>query len=192
MSFAAWIFSWLGSWFKWFSQKNACIVLLGLDNAGKTTLLHLLRDGTMKAHAPTMQPTSEEVIVGSIRYKAYDLGGHATARNLWKQYSVKADAVVFLVDVSDSKRFGEAAAELTQLLADKDDIDVPVLVLGNKTDVAPAVNEAALLAALKLRVTGKDNDTLTSDRKVELFMCSLLQRTGYGEGFQWLARYLHE
>lgn len=93
--------------------KNAKILFLGLDNAGKTTLMHVLRDDKLVQPLPTQQPTAEEVIIGSVRFRAFDLGGHAPARQIWRNYYTTVDAVVFLVDSTDRERFPEARAELS-------------------------------------------------------------------------------
>ncbi|EMS53337.1 GTP-binding protein SAR1A [Triticum urartu] len=166
--------AYLGMW-----QKDAKILFLGLDNAGKTTLLQMLKDERLAQHQPTQHPTSEELSIGKIRFKAFDLGGHALARRVWKDYFAKVDAVVYLVDAADRERalFG-----------------VPFLVLGNKIDIANALSEHELRYYLGLEyyTTGKGNVDLSHNgmRPLEIFMCSVVRKMGYGEGFRWMSQYI--
>jgi len=182
------VLSWLGLYY-----KNAKILFLGLDNAGKTTLLHMLKDASLSQHTPTSQPTKEELVMGNIRFNAYDLGGHVGVRRLWKEYSVGCDAVVYLVDAHDTERIKEAKQELDSLLASEELANVPFLILGNKIDLPESLSEPELREGLGLMTTtGKEEGASVEglSRPIEVFMCSILRRSGYAQGFRWLSQYL--
>eukprot|EP01084_Bolivina_argentea_P319361 553931_1 len=130
------------------AKKNARILILGLDNCGKTTLLHILRDDRIDFSG--RHRISEEVVIGNVTFTAYDLGGHFAARRLWRDYYVNIDGIVFLVDAADQDRFDEAKHELIILLSDYQLIDLPFLILGNKIDKKKAVTKQTLAHSMGL------------------------------------------
>jgi len=111
------------------------MLLLGLDNAGKTTLLHKLQYGWIRSFIPTQRAQLEEITLGNVVFRTWDLGGHEQVRNLWRDYFFEADAVVFVVDIADQSRIHEAREELDGLLKDEGLAGVPIVILANKTDL---------------------------------------------------------
>lgn len=153
----------------------------------------MLKENRVQVHVPTLHPNTDELIIGNIKFKTFDLGGHETARRLWQDYFTTVDGVVYLVDAMDRGRFPEAKKELDALLTSEDLQDVPFLVLGNKIDMPQAASEEELKYALGLVDTyGKDKgpDNNSSVRPIELYMCSVLRKMGYADGFKWLSQFL--
>ena len=97
-------------------QKSGDLVFLGLDNAGKTTLLHVLKEDTYTQTDSTIQPHSEELTIGNVRFNTFDLGGHEVARKIWKNYVGAVNGIVFMIDTTDHERFDLAKQELNRLL----------------------------------------------------------------------------
>ena len=180
--------NWLG-----LSHKKGKLLFLGLDNAGKTTLMHLLKNDRIGAHPPTFNPHSEDLVIDSIRFKTFDLGGHHAARMLWKDYFTTIDGIVYIVDASDRSRFAESAVELGNLLNMPELATVPIAVLGNKIDIANAASEDDFRMAMGVPVHATYGMKLkkeSTNRPVEVFMCSVLKRMGFREGFQWIGQFL--
>lgn len=116
------------------------------------------------------------------------------ARRVWKDYFPAVDAIVFLLDAYDRERMPEAKQELDSLLTDEQLANCPVLILGNKIDRPGAASEDEIRHYFGLhgQTTGKGKISRTElpGRPLELYMCSVLKRQGYGEGFRWLSQYI--
>ena len=167
-----WFLHSLGLW-----NKKAKILFVGLDNAGKTTLLHILKYNKIACHEPTKHPTSEQVQISNTTFTVFDIGGHAAARRLWKNYIIDIDCVVFIIDASDLYRIDEVKNELSSFLANDNTQNIPILILGNKIDNQPSFNKNQLEQILSIN----PNNNL-----IKIFMCSLVLRVNIKESFDWL------
>eukprot|EP00428_Durinskia_dybowskii_P016961 CAMPEP_0170226300 /NCGR_PEP_ID=MMETSP0116_2-20130129/12861_1 /TAXON_ID=400756 /ORGANISM="Durinskia baltica, Strain CSIRO CS-38" /LENGTH=236 /DNA_ID=CAMNT_0010477025 /DNA_START=1 /DNA_END=706 /DNA_ORIENTATION=+ len=152
----------------------------------------MLKEDRVSAIKPTLYPQSEELLIHNIRFRTFDLGGHETARRIWKDYYASVNGVVFILDAADRTRFNEAREELHRLLDEPALAGVPVAVLGNKIDIPIAASEDELRSALNLphhRTTGRDTVGVKGAiPAVEVFMCSVVRRMGYAEAFKWLSQ----
>lgn len=171
--------------------KPGKILFLGLNNAGKTTLLKVLKTDKLGSYEPTIHPNTDELQIGNVTLTAIDLGGHDFGRKIWENYYTNdISAIVFLVDSADEKSFDTAREELGRVMETEILQNVPILILGNKIDKRSAVSEDNLVHSLGLygKLTGKKEKS--TKRPVELFMCSIISQMGYGDGFRWLSTYL--
>ena len=167
--------------------KKGRLLVLGLDNAGKSTLLTVLLRDEVVPTAPTHQPVTDVIKIGHMKLRAVDMGGHEIARRMWAQYSHEADGIVYIVDAVDRERFQEAALELHKLLAAPNLApDAPVLILANKVDLPHAAGQEELYYALGLDELAQAG----SQRPVGLYLCSIFERRGYDQGFEWLSTYM--
>ena len=166
-------------------NKKANLVFLGLDNAGKSALLHVLKTDRIVQTRPTIHPHSEELKIGNIILNTYDLGGHATARLIWKDYFPGVNAILFLIDAVDVNRFNEAKIELENILKSPELINIPIAILGNKIDMNGAVSVEELKEALNY-----DELKSKETRPMEIFMVSVTKKIGYTFALEWISNKL--
>ncbi|KAH9993269.1 secretion-associated and ras-related protein [Xylariaceae sp. FL0662B] len=175
------IVNWTHSFMGFFCPVNRRIkiLILGLNNAGKSTLLVQMARYRPGGLQPTLHPKSEELVIQNVRFVAINVGGHQQGRRVWSDHLHDVAGIIFLIDVADHGRFAEAKAELDALLATKETQAIPIVVLGNKIDHLYAVSEEELRCKLGLEQI--------SGRPIELRMCSLAFKQGYGDALRWLA-----
>merc|ERR1712151_1321483 len=133
-----------------FGSKEVRILILGLDNAGKTTILYRLQVDEVVQTIPTIGFNVETVQYKNIKFQVWDLGGQTSIRPYWRCYYPNTDAIIFVVDSADSERMPVAKGELAAMLEEDDLKDSILLVFANKQDQKGAMNAQQISDALGL------------------------------------------
>ncbi|CAN8071452.1 unnamed protein product [Agarophyton chilense] len=125
-----------------FFQQEMELTILGLQNAGKTTLVNLISTGDFTDdRIPTVGFNMRRVQKGGVTLKMWDLGGQSRFRTMWERYCRGVSAVVYVVDAADNDRFDTARLELHDILSRTALDGIPVLFLANKSDLPGAVKD---------------------------------------------------
>eukprot|EP00980_Cylindrotheca_fusiformis_P004295 scaffold918_cov126-Cylindrotheca_fusiformis.AAC.74 len=132
------------------SNKEYRIVMLGLDAAGKTTLLYRLKLGEIQQTVPTIGFNVESVQYRNISFLVWDVGGQEKLRMLWRHYYESAKGLIFVVDSVDVDRIGIAERELSRLTAAEELREAAILVFANKQDLPGAMKAQEMANALNL------------------------------------------
>jgi ADP-ribosylation factor-like protein 5B len=132
------------------SKQEHKLIIVGLDNAGKTTSLYKLCLGEVVLTQPTIGSNVEEVRYKNVVFEVWDLGGQTTLRQSWASYYRNTAAVIMMVDSTDRGRMGLVRDELFRLLSNEELDPKGVLVLANKQDLPDAMSVADLSEALNL------------------------------------------
>ncbi len=170
-------------WDRLFGEKREfklCIV--GLDAAGKTTILNRMRFDEVMATAPTIGVNTEDIQVRNVNIKVFDLAGQEKMRNVWKYYYSSIEGVIFVLDSTRVDRIHEARDELLNLLANEEAKYIPCLIFANKQDLPKAVTSAEMVEMLG--IADYVNKKPVSIVRVQ--EASALQDQGLLEGFEWM------
>ena len=133
-----------------FGKNEIRILILGLDNAGKTTLLNKLQLSSVTETVPTIGFNLETVIYSNLQLQVQDLGGQGTLRPYWRCYYPNTNAVIYVIDRADRERMEIAKKEMLIMLQENDLHSVPLLVFANKEDLHNAMPEAEMSLMLGL------------------------------------------
>lgn len=177
----------MGNWIaSLFGNQEARIALLGLDAAGKTTILYKLRLGEVVNTHPTIGFNVETLKYKKIEFTVWDVGGQDKIRPLWRYYLENAKAVIWVVDSNDQERLSgaseHAAEELAKVLADPALDGAALLVLANKQDLPQALPVNVIADRLGLHDL--------RNRKWYITGTNAMSGEGLYEGLDWLAKTL--
>ena len=125
------------------NRNNFKIIILGMQNAGKTTILYRLSLGQLVKTTPTIGSNVEELTYDNVKFQAWDLGGQESTRSVWDVYYMNTDAIVYVVDSQDDEYFEDSKSEFHKVLSNPNLKNAVVLIFANKQDLpgAKAVNK---------------------------------------------------
>ena len=160
-------------------RKDARILMLGLDAAGKTTCMYKLQLGEVVQSIPTIGFNVETLEYKSLTMQMWDVGGQDKIRKLWRHYYRGTHALIYVVDSHDRDRVALAREELHAILsADEMPRDACVLVFANKQDLPGALPPTEVAEALGLHKM--------RDREWYIQGSCTLTGEGLHEGMDWL------
>jgi ADP-ribosylation factor-like protein 1 len=167
-----------------FGNQEVRVLILGLDNAGKTTILYkLYAPNRVVKSVPTIGFNVEQVVYKNLTFSVWDLGGQTNIRPYWRCYYANSNAVIYVVDSSDTERMGVSRSELVSMLEEEELKGVPLLVFANKQDMPGAVSEVDVATQLGLYAL--------KDRQWHVCKAVAVNGVGLTEGLDWLAQVIN-
>ncbi|CAO4364467.1 Protein CBR-ARL-1 [Caenorhabditis briggsae] len=167
-----------------FGAREMRILILGLDGAGKTTILYRLQVGEVVTTIPTIGFNVEQVEYKNLKFQVWDLGGQTSIRPYWRCYYANTDAIIYVVDSADRDRVGISRQELATMLQEDELQGAVLAVLANKQDIAGCLTETEVYKALGL-------DALRN-RTIQIFKTSASKGEGLDAAMDWLANQLQQ
>ncbi|XP_004289781.1 PREDICTED: ADP-ribosylation factor-like protein 8B-A-like isoform 1 [Fragaria vesca subsp. vesca] len=165
-----------------FFKQEMELSLIGLQNAGKTSLVNVIATGGYSEDMiPTVGFNMRKVTKGSVTIKLWDLGGQPRFRSMWERYCRAVSSIVYVVDAADHDNLPVSRRELHDLLSKPSLSGIPLLVLGNKIDKKEALSKEDLTEQMELKAI--------TDREVCCFMISCKNSTNIDTVIDWLTKH---
>ncbi|XP_035985392.1 ADP-ribosylation factor-like protein 13B isoform X2 [Fundulus heteroclitus] len=168
-------------------QRKVTLVMVGLDNAGKTAAVRGIQGENPQDVAPTVGFSKVDLKQGRFEVTIFDLGGGKRIRDIWKNYYSESHGVVFVVDSSDVQRIQETRETMAQVLQHPRIAGKPVLVLANKQDMEGALAEADIIENLSLEKLVNENKCLCQIEPCSAILgCGRKVDKSIKKGLNWL------
>ncbi|XP_030435960.1 ADP-ribosylation factor-like protein 5A isoform X1 [Gopherus evgoodei] len=161
-----------------FNHQEHKVIIVGLDNAGKTTILYQFSMNEVVHTSPTIGSNVEEIVVNNTRFLMWDIGGQESLRSSWNTYYTNTEFVIVVVDSTDRERISLTKEELYKMLAHEDLKKAGLLIFANKQDVKECMTIAEISQFLKL--------TSVKDHQWHIQACCALTGEGLCQGLEWM------
>jgi ADP-ribosylation factor-like protein 2 len=161
-------------------EKEVRVLVLGLDNAGKTTVIKKFCGEDISTISPTLGFQIQTLEYRGFRLNVWDVGGQKTIRSYWRNYFEQTDGLIWVVDSADRRRLRDCRDELAALLGQEKLAGATILVLANKQDLAGALSCDELAEALDLRAAAFEK------RHWRIVPCSAVTGDGLVEGVDFI------
>ncbi|KAL8414927.1 hypothetical protein RB594_005944 [Gaeumannomyces avenae] len=159
-------------------DKELRILMLGLDNAGKTTIVKKIMGEDVNTVSPTLGFIIKTIDYEGYKLNIWDVGGQKTLRSYWRNYFEKTDALIWVVDATDRQRIDDCRVELAGLLQEERLSGASLMVFANKTDVNGCMERDEIVQALQL-------DEIRT-HQWNLLECSAMTGQNLDKGLAWV------
>ncbi|KAL4433169.1 hypothetical protein ABPG74_010864 [Tetrahymena malaccensis] len=166
------------------SKKERRIYMLGLDAAGKTTILFQMKLGQYIQNIPTIGFNVEQVEYKNLKLTIWDFSGRLKFQNMWLNYLQGFDALIYVLDSADTERMEESKQALETIIQSSDMADIPVLILANKQDIA-TMNVSEISNKLQMHTIKGIGDWFIQG-------CCAQNGEGILNGLDWLSKTLNK
>jgi len=160
-------------------EKDIRILVLGLDNAGKTTILKKFNGEDINTISPTLGFNISALEHRGFKLNIWDVGGQKSLRSYWRNYFEATDALIWVIDSSDRMRLDDTRKELHNLLQEERLAGATLLVFANKQDIPGALSAEKIAECLEL-------DSLKSSHHFMVMGCSAFTGKNLLEGIDWI------
>ncbi|XP_028405408.1 ADP-ribosylation factor-like protein 5B [Dendronephthya gigantea] len=161
-----------------FSSEEHKVIIVGLDNAGKTTILYQFLMNEVVHTSPTIGSNVEEIVWKNMHFLMWDIGGQDALRSSWDTYYANTEFVIIVIDSTDRERLAVIKEEIYRMLADEQLKHASVLLFANKQDLKGSMTSAEISQQLNL--------TSIKDHGWHIQACCALTGEGLYSGLEWI------
>eukprot|EP01134_Creolimax_fragrantissima_P002644 CFRG2644T1 len=177
-----------GSYKYYFQKDEYYVVMIGMDNAGKSTLVERFKATFNRNYRGFRPDTITQTIglnvarleLGNVRLVLWDLGGQSDLHSIWEKYYAEAHGIIFVIDASDKQALDQSRHAYNKMLQNEDLADVPLLILVNKLDLPDPVPLADINAQFSTFASA------IGDRPARVHPISAMTGDNVKEGVEWL------